>query len=411
MSDLAWIPEELLSPDTGTVALILLGAILASSILADTIARRTAIPRISLLVMVGLAIAVIQQLVLGQEGGRPLGDLAEPLIQLALVMVAFLLGGQLTLARLRQLGPLIVILSLAVMGLGVLLVGGGLLLFGFPLVIAVTLAAISVATDPEAIEEVLEERRPHSRAARVLAGVVAIDDAWGILAFGLAMAFLGWFLSGDGSTALLHAGWELLGAILLGAVVGLPAAWLTGRLEPGKPTQAEALALVLLIAGLAMWLEVSALLAAMVAGVLVVNLSAHHTRSFNEIEHIEWPFLVFFLVLSGASVDLAALDTVFWLIVAYVGLRLAGRYLGGMLGLRLAGERARGLPHGIGLALTPQTGVAIGMALLAAELFPEEGTVIVSTVVAATLVFELVGPWIVRRILPEDSSGAGEPRQ
>ncbi|WP_019571834.1 cation:proton antiporter [Thioalkalivibrio sp. ALMg3] len=402
MSDLAWISEEFLAPDAGAVALILLGAILGSSILADTIARRTAIPRISLLVIVGLVVAAIQQLVLGQEGGRPLRDLAEPLIQLALVMVAFLLGGQLTLRRLRQLGPLILVLSLTVMGVGALVVGGGLLLLGFPLVLALTLAAISVATDPAAVEEILAEGRPRSRAARVLTGVVAIDDAWGILAFGLAMAFLGWFLAGDGSGALLHAGWELAGAVLLGLVVGLPAAWLTGRLEPGKPTQAEALALVLLIAGLSMWLGVSALLAAMIAGFLVINLSLHHKRSFNEIEHIEWPFLVFFFVLSGASVDLLALGSVLWLTLAYVALRLVGRYLGGVVGWRLAGRRAKGVPRGIGLALTPQAGVAIGMALLAAERFPEQAGLIVSTVVTSTLVFELIGPWMLRRVVYRD---------
>lgn len=397
MLDSAAIADRIPAPEGAAVSLMLLGAILASSILADTIARRTAIPRISLLVVVGLMVAVVQQLVLDQAGGRPLGELSEPLIQLALVMVAFLLGGELTLERLRQLGPVILILSLAVMGAGAAVVGAGLMLAGFPLVLAVVLAAMSVATDPAAVEETLTEERSQGAAARVLTGIVAIDDAWGILAFGLAMAFLGWFVAGDGSPALLHAVWELLGAIVLGVAVGLPAAWLTGRLEPGRPTQAEALALILVIAGLSMWLEVSALLAAMIAGFLVVNLSPHHTRSFNEIEHIEWPFLVFFFVLSGASVDLRTLDHAAWLIVIYVLLRLGGRYLGGRLGRALGGQRARELPRGIGLALTPQAGVAIGMALLAAERFPEHAALIMSTVVASTLVFELIGPWLVRR--------------
>jgi hypothetical protein len=37
------------------------------------------------------------------------------------------------------------------------------------------------------------------------------------------------------------------------------------------------------------------------------------------------------------------------------------------------------------------------MALLAAERFPEHAALIMSTVVASTLVFELIGPWLVRR--------------
>ncbi|MFW6345368.1 MAG: cation:proton antiporter, partial [Halomonas sp.] len=120
---------------------------------------------------------------------------------------------------------------------------------------------------------------------------------------------------------------------------------------------------------------------------------------FNEIEHIEWPFLVFFFVLSGASVDLRHLDEAVWLTLAYIALRLAGRYLGGMLGVRLARLRQAELPRNFGLALTPQAGVAMGMALLAAERFPEHGTLLLSAVVGSTLVFELVGPLLVRRTL------------
>lgn len=393
---LAWLPVD---PSFAATSLMLLGGILSTSILADVVASRTRLPRISLLVLVGVGVAVIQQWGLGQPGARPLDGLAEPLIQVALVMVAFLLGGELTLDRLRSTGPLILIVSLSVILAGVLAVGLGLLALGFPLAVAVSLAAISVATDPAAVSETVHESGDSRLRARLLLGIVAIDDGWGILAFGLAMALLGWWLSGDGGLALLHATWELGGAILLGAVIGLPAAWLTGRLRRGEPTQVEAIALILLLAGTSAWLGVSSLLAAMLAGALVANLSRHHTRSFNEIEHIEWPFLVFFFVLSGASVDLYHLGEALGLTLAYILLRLAGRYLGGMLGVRLARERQAELPVNLGLALTPQAGVAMGMALLAAERFPEHGPVLLSAVVASTVVFEILGPLLVRRVL------------
>ncbi|MDI5891272.1 cation:proton antiporter [Halomonas rhizosphaerae] len=393
---LSWLPVD---PSFAAASLMLLGVILSTSILADVVASRTRLPRISLLVLVGVGVAVIQQWGLDQPGARPLDGLAEPLIQVALVMVAFLLGGELTLDRLRSTGSLILIVSLSVILAGVLSVGLGLLALGFPLAVAVSLAAISVATDPAAVSETVNESGDSRLRARLLLGIVAIDDGWGILAFGLAMALLGWWLSGDGGLALLHATWELGGAILLGAAIGLPAAWLTGRLRRGEPTQVEAIALILLLAGTSAWLGVSSLLAAMLAGALVANLSRHHTRSFNEIEHIEWPFLVFFFVLSGASVDLYHLDEALGLTLAYILLRLAGRYLGGMLGVRLARERQAELPGNLGLALTPQAGVAMGMVLLAAERFPEHGPVLLSAVVASTVVFEILGPLLVRRVL------------
>lgn len=394
----AWLPVAV-SPSA--MALILLGVILSSSIFADAVARRTRLPRISLLVLVGVGVAVVQQGILGAPEPRPLDGLAEPLIQVALVMVAFLLGGELTRERLQSIGPLLLILSLSVIGVGALAVGVGLLALGFPLVVAVSLAAISVATDPAAVQETVHASGDSRLRARLLLGIVAIDDGWGIVVFGLAMAGLGWGLSGagGGERALMEAGWELGGALLLGAAVGLPAAWLTGRLRPGEPTQVEALALILLLAGLSSWLGVSSLLAAMITGALIANLSPHHTRSFNEIEHIEWPFLVFFFVLSGASVDLYHLDDAVGLTLAYILLRLLGRYLGGRLGVRLARERQAELPPNIGLALTPQAGVAMGMALLAAEQFPAHGTLLLSAVVGSTVVFEILGPMLVRHVL------------
>ncbi len=391
-----WIPSELSRPAWN---MILLAVILSLSIFADTVASRTRVPRISLLVLVGVGIAVVQQVLLGQQGARLLEGLGEPLINLALVMVAFLLGSELTVDRLRRTGPLVLIISLAVIISGGLVVGAGLWVLGFPLVVAVSLAAISVATDPAAVTQTVHDSADTRLRARVLVGIVAIDDGWGIVVFGLSMAFLGWIVSSDGQPALLHAAWEMGGAIVLGTLIGLPAAWLTGRLKPGEPTQVEAIALILLLAGVSSSLGVSALLAAMITGTIIANFSRHHTRSFKEIEHIEWPFLVFFFVLSGATIDLYRLDDALGLTLAYIVLRLAGRLLGGFLAVKFTRKRQKKLPLDIGLALTPQAGVAIGMALLAVERFPEFRELILPVVLGSTLFFEMVGPLFVRRVL------------
>ncbi|KFZ32013.1 cation:H+ antiporter [Pseudidiomarina salinarum] len=380
--------------------ILLLGLILSLSMLADTIAKRTQMPRISLLVILGLGIAAVQQLVLGQSPGILPGDLSEPLIQLALVMVAFLLGSEFTLKRMSSLGPPILLVSLAVVISGYLFVSLGLLALGFPIVVAVALAAISVATDPAAVKESIDEKDDQSLTGKVLLGVVAVDDAWGIILFGISMAVLGLFVGSEGGMSLLHAGWELGGAVLLGLAIGFPAAWLTGRLKPGKPILIEALALMLLLAGLSSLLGVSELLSSMLAGAVVANVSRHHTRSFREIEHIEWPFLVFFFVLSGASIDLFQLNDSMMLLGAYIVLRIAGRLLGGILAVRYTPiEQARQLPSDIGLALTPQAGVAIGMALLAVERFPEASQLILPVVVASTVLFELTGPFLTQKVL------------
>ena len=166
---------------------------------------------------------------------------------------------------------------------------------------------------------------------------------------------------------------------------------LTGRLQAGEPIQAEALGIVFLVAGVAIWLEVSFLLAGMVAGVTIVNLARHHQRAFHEIEHIEWPFMILFFVLAGASFQLASFELIGVMGVAYIVLRTLARFAGGWIGGGLAGMTAEHR-RWMGAALVPQAGVALGMALIAGDALPEIKEVLLTLVIGTTVVFEVAGP-------------------
>jgi Kef-type K+ transport system membrane component KefB len=245
---------------------------------------------------------------------------------------------------------------------------------------------------------VVQEIRAEGRFTDTLLGIVAIDDAWGLIVFSLLLALaqaVGATAGGGSWQALAHGGWELAGAVGLGLAVGFPAAFLTGRLKPGEPIQAEALGVVLLAGGLALWLEVSYLLTALVVGATIVNLASHHERPFHEIEHIEWPFMILFFLLAGASLHVAELAHLGLVGGIYIGLRILGLVAGAFAGgwLTGAGDRVR---RWMGLAIMPQAGVALGMALVASHTFPGLGDSILSLVVATTVVFELVGPILTR---------------
>lgn len=385
--------------DSSALIVTVLGVFLIASISVDGICQRTGLPRISGLVLLGVGFAAIQQYLGLPPGADTLGALTDPLVTIALVMVAFLLGGDLGFRQLSALGRPIMIISAVLAIVTAAVVMAGLAGLGFPITVAILLAAIATATDPAAVQQVTRQAGAQSPRIRLVLGIVAIDDAWGILAFGLALATVGLLTTGDGLSALTTATWELGGAVILGAAIGFPAAWLTGRLQPGEPTQAEAIAIVLLIAGLSEWLGVTPLLTAIVAGMVVANRSPHHNRTFREIENIEWPFLVFFFVLAGASIRFDNVLSVLPLAVVYIVLRTAGRWLGGWVGKSLASADDRMAPRDLGIALTPQAGVAMGMALLAAEKLPEVGQELVAAAVLSTVFFELVGPVVARKVL------------
>jgi Kef-type K+ transport system membrane component KefB len=230
------------------------------------------------------------------------------------------------------------------------------------------------------------------RFSELLGAVVAIDDAWALILFSLGLAAIG-LLNGDNHLAgtLQALGWDLSGAILLGVAIGLPAAFFTGRVRPGQPMLMEALGLVLLCGGIALALEVSYLIACMTMGAVIANLAAHHEYPFHEIENIEWPFMVVFFMLAGASLELVALFNVGLVATVFVLARIAGKLAGAAVGARVSGAGPV-VTRWMGMALLPQAGVAIGLALLAGEQYPEYQDVILPVVIGTTVIFELTGP-------------------
>lgn len=379
-----------------STAFLTLAALFLTGLAADTIGRRTRLPRVTLLLVAGL--------VFGNAGFDLLPPEAEawyPFLSVtALTMVAFLLGSALTKSNILSHGKLIFAISIAVVAVTVVMVAAGLSALGAEPALALILAAVATATAPAATLDVINESGVKSPFTETLKGIVAIDDAWGLIVFSVALAAAGFFNGATPGEVVLAGLWELLGAVVLGAAIGLPAAYFTGRITHGDPLRTEALGIVFLTAGVAIWAEVSFLVAGMTAGALVVNYARHHTRAFHEVEHLEWPFMLLFFLLAGASLEPAALVKLGAFGAAFVILRIIARLIGAALGARLSGVTA-GEGALYGMALMPQAGVAVGMALVAGESLPDLAEPILTITIASTVAFELLGPlataWAIRR--------------
>lgn len=383
-----------------SLLVLALGLLFLLGLAVDAIGRRVHVPRVTLLIVLGALI-----------GPPGLDILPSPLAQadglyasVALTVVAFLLGGSLKLQMLRAHGLRILVLSLSVVLSSLVLVTLGLWLLGMAAGLALLLGAVAAATAPAATLDVVAQSGRNDGFSQTLLGIVAIDDAWGVLVFSLALAITASFaIDADAAwyLELLHAGRDIGGAVALGLLIGIPAALLSGRLSPGEPTLLEAVGVVFLCAGLAMLFEVSLLLTGMTCGAVVVNLARHHEQAFHEIEGVEWPFLLLFFVMAGASLDIEMLASLGWLGLGYVLLRMLARLLGGLVGNLLLGRPKR---EGalLGVALMPQAGVAIGMALVAAQKAPAWAPQLMAITIASTVVFELIGPfatqWALRAV-------------
>ncbi len=372
---------------TGTI-LLTIGAILLLGFATDELGRRTRLPRVTLLLIFGILIgpAAADLLPAVSYQWLPLAT------DMALLMVGFLLGERLSLRRLRRNGHYVFSISISEVLLTCILVSLGMIACGVPVGIAVLLGSIAAASAPAATIDVISEVGARGKFVDTLEGVVAVDDVWGLILFSFALTVVQLAMGMTSDNGALAAGfWEVGGSLLLGLSIGVPMAFLTGRIRPGSPTLLEALALVFICGGLAEILEVSFLLSALVMGGAVANLARHHEQPFHAIENIERPFLVLFFVLAGASLHIEELWQIGGVGLVYILCRIIGKLLGCYTGAALV-RAPRPIRYWTGLALSPQAGVAMGMALIAAERFPDHGRFILTVVVGTTVVFELIGP-------------------
>ena len=378
------------------VVLTTLGALLLAGLAVEWVGRHLPLPRVTLLILFGVLVGP-QALDLLPHGAAE--QWFEPVTTLALVMIGFLVGERFSLSQLRERGRVVIGISIAEALGAAALVTLGLLALGAPLPLALLVGGVAPATAPASTYDVVDEARADGPFTRTLLGIIGVDDAWGLLIFSLAAAAAAVLLgNGGGAIFLVQAAREIGGAVLLGGLLGLAAAFLTRRIEPGQPTLLEAAAIVLLTAGLATLLEVSFILAAIVLGAVMTNAAPEDGKAFHEIEHLEWPFMLLFFVLAGASLHLEALGGIGVLGLAYVGLRALGLVLGSRAGGRMVNAEPA-VRRWTGIALLPQAGVALGLALVADQRFPELGETLLPLVIASTVVFELLGPVCTRLAL------------
>jgi Kef-type K+ transport system membrane component KefB len=308
--------------DNNAYFLITAGSLLLLGMAADMIGRRTPLPRVTLLLLFGVAIGpsgldLLPEFLYGHF------DLID---NMTLLMVGFLIGGLFTVENLAKQGNSIIGISASAAIVTTAVVSFGLVSTHMPLEIALMLGAIVSATALAASFDVVKEMGSKSYFSKLLLAIVAIDDAWALIIFSLCISLAATLLGQGGSMSpLFHAGREIGGALLLGILLGIPGANLTGRIKAGQPLLMEALGLVFICGGLAFWLDVSFLIAAMVMGATIANLAKHHERPFHAIEGVEWPFLLLFFVLAGASFEISALKDFGFIGAAYVVFRVIGK--------------------------------------------------------------------------------------
>ncbi len=261
--------------------------------------------------------------------------------------------------------------------------------------IALLLGAIASATAPAATVAIIKEFKAKGPLTDTLVAIVAMDDAVCIILFALVAAFVGLSHGGKGGQfSLSHITlplWELGGSISFGILMGIILTMiLRKKLRKKHEITIILVGSAFLFGEFAEIFGLSSLLFNMTIGLTMVNLDPN-PLFLKSLEEIELPIFILFFALAGASLNLQVLIKNWQVGAIFVLARAIGKIGGVYLGGKLSGAR-KTIQNYLGLAMLPQAGVAIALALTVQVKFPDISNLITAVVLASVAINELIGP-------------------
>ena len=334
----------------------------------------------------------------------------RPVTEVALAVLMFVIGERVSVRALRAARWTLTtgVVQFALSAVAVFWVTSRL---GADRPVALVLGALAGAGAPMTIAHIVSSVRARGSYPTGIVGTHAVSDALATTTFAAVLPIA--LLLSDEAADIGSAMLDFVQLGIGGAVLGLLGGWFISRLGFQIETSGELLLFVLvhIVIGwtISGWLDISLPLAALVAGATAATVSpqAFSVRLFRTIKTIEQPLYLLFFALAGASIHLSDVPKVGLVGVAYIVVRVAAKIVGG-LGGGLVGGLGWRRSLRLGVNLTPQAGVAVGLAVIASERLGDPGAEAATVVLGAVVLFELVGPLLVARDLRGWSSAEDE---
>ncbi|MGL4730820.1 MAG: cation:proton antiporter [Clostridium sp.] len=376
-------------------SLYYLGLVLFTGIVMGKIISYAKLPKVTGYLIGGVIIGPSLLGIIPAENAAKLNIISEA----ALGFIAYSIGSSLNIKNLKKIGKGIAIITLFESLMAVVLVNFAMIcIFNEPIAFSLLISAIAAATAPAATIMVIRQYKAKGPLVDTLLPVVAIDDAVAVIVFGISMTISKVLMDSSATlnvyTVILPF-IEIIVALILGLVVGSVLCVLGRNLKSDDQFMNITIALIFLTIGLAIHFKVSSLLACMALGATISNLSTNNTKLLSVVDRFTPPVFIVFFTLSGIELNIYALKTIGFVGIGYVIFRVLGKILGAYVGSRLAGC-SKVVQRYLGLTLIPQAGVAIGLAMVVQNEVPQYGKKISTIILAATVIYELIGPLITK---------------
>ena len=328
----------------------------------------------------------------------------------ALGFIAFSIGGEFKIDAIKRLGGKVLTITFMQAFFAVAFVMASLFvvqaidktLISTPAILL--LSAIATATAPAATLMVVRQYKARGPVTETLLPVVAFDDAIGLIVFAICFG-IAKVLAGGGEisakTIALLPLLEIALSLAVGCALGLVIALACKLFKSRANRLSVMIAVVLVAVGLCqieiLGVHMSSLLICMMVGAAFTNARKDAVIILDGAERWTPPLFMLFFVISGATLDLTIIPYIGVIGIVYIIFRSLGKYLGSFLG-GVVTKADKNVKNYLGITLLPQAGVAIGMAQTVAS-EPSLITIsqsIVTVVLCATLIYEIVGPLLTK---------------
>ncbi len=320
---------------------------------------------------------------------------------IALAFIAFSVGEYFRFSTLRKNGGKVVVITLfEALLASVLVFVLTYFILRLGLAFSIILSALASATAPASTMMTIRQTGARGDFVDTLFSVVALDDVVGLLAYSVAvsvaLASLGnGFSAGD---VLLPIAWNIM-MVAIGIGLGFLLKFLMAKRSTDNRLIVS-VAFLFALCGVGAAVDVSPLLGCMAMGTVYINLSGDD-KLFKQLNYFSPPILLLFFVKSGLGFRLDALVSVDKSIggmpllvigILYFVVRIVGKYGGAFLGCAIVKKPAK-VRNFLGMALTPQAGVAIGLAALGARVLGGDmGSMLQTVILSSSILYELLGP-------------------
>lgn len=368
-----------------------LSIIILIGLVGGRVAKKLALPSVSGYIVAGL---ILGPSFIDLVSKQDLGSLSF-ITDIALAAIAFSIGNEFLLSDMKKVGKRTLILTLAeVIGALAVVFIAMFFIFKQPFEFSLVIASMSAATAPAGIVMVIRELRADGPLVKTILPVVALDDALGIMVFGVALSLAKMTSGLEEFTVfkIISAPLiEIFGSLLLGFLLGVILTYLTKKAKGRDELLKISLAFILAAVGASNFFNLSPLLTAMMMGGTLVNLKQNSKRVFGTLNEFTPPINLLFFTLAGMSLDLKVLASVSLLGVGYIFARASGKIIGAGVGARALGESIT-MQKYLGLSLLTQGGISIGLSSIVASELPQFSESIITVILFSVLVFEIMGP-------------------